>query len=233
MKYIACIAPLILPVVFWAAYHYYKDRHLPEPLGNLLFSFVLGVAAAYLGKLLYGALDLVGLRYDALALAQSSLLGVFAYAVFAIGIIEELAKLIPFVLIVLRFKAFDEPIDGIIYASFIALGFATVENIQYLPYLTTAENIARGLASPLVHIMFASIWGYHIGMAFLAGKSLPVTIVVAIGVTAFLHGVYDFVVLAMPAPALPAAALLILMIWIWRMSLIGRLHATALSEKYQ
>jgi RsiW-degrading membrane proteinase PrsW (M82 family) len=227
MQYVACAAPLLLPIVFWAAYHYYKDRHLPEPLGNLFLAFLLGVASAYLAKLMYSALDLVGLRYDALQLANSSYPGVFAYAVFAIGIIEELAKLIPFWLVVLRLKAFDEPIDGIIYASFIALGFAVVENIQYLPFLTTTENIARGLAGPLVHIMFASIWGYHIGMAFLRKTSLLSTTVVAIAITALLHGVYDFVVLALPGPALPAAALLILAIWIWRMRLIRDLHAAS------
>lgn len=224
MRVIVCIAPLLLPVLFWAGYHYYKDRHLPEPLGNLLLAFVLGIASAYLARLMYGALGLAGLRYDALELARSSLAGMFAYAVLAIGIIEEVAKLVPFLLVVLRFRAFDERIDGIIYASFIALGFATVENVQYLPFLTTAESIARGLAGPLVHIMFASVWGYHVGLAYLQKKALPATVIVAVGVTALLHGVYDFVVLAMPPPALPVAALLILAIWIWRMSLIGRLQ---------
>jgi RsiW-degrading membrane proteinase PrsW (M82 family) len=231
MNYIACIAPLLLPVLFWASYHYHKDRYLPEPVGHLLLSFFLGIAAAYLGKLFYVSLDLVGLRFDALVLAETSMLALLAYAVLVIGVVEEIAKLIPFLLVVLRFKKFDEPIDGIIYASFIALGFATVENIGYLPLLTTAENMARGFAGPLVHIMFASIWGYHIGMTFIRGKSLLPTIVAAVGVTILLHGIYDFVVLAFPAPALPIAAVLILAIWIWRMRLIRNLHAATLDRK--
>jgi RsiW-degrading membrane proteinase PrsW (M82 family) len=49
-------------------------------------------------------------------------------------------------LIVLRFRSFDEPFDGIIYASFIALCYATTENVQYLQYLTPIEAIARGFA---------------------------------------------------------------------------------------
>lgn len=78
-----------------------------------------------------------------------------AYAIFAIGPIEEFSKLLPFVVIVLRLKAFDEPMDGIIYASFIALGYAASENLYYLQFLTPWEAAARGFAGPVVHILFA------------------------------------------------------------------------------
>jgi len=37
----------------------------------------------------------------------------------AVGPIEEISKLLLFVLVVLRLKGSDEPLDGIIYASFI------------------------------------------------------------------------------------------------------------------
>ena len=42
------ILPVVGPAVFWAAYHYHKDRDLPEPPGNLLLCFVLGIIAAAL-----------------------------------------------------------------------------------------------------------------------------------------------------------------------------------------
>jgi RsiW-degrading membrane proteinase PrsW (M82 family) len=93
--------------------------------------------------------------------------GLLIYALFAIGPIEDLAKLLPFVLIILRLSEFDEPIDGIIYASFIALGFSAVENYFYLDYVSNLEAIARGFAGPVIHIVLASIWGHYIGMAYL------------------------------------------------------------------
>lgn len=217
--------PVVLPVLFWAGFHYYKDRHLPEPPGNLALCFLLGVGSFYIGRYLYQALGLIGLRFDAYLLAETNSAGLFAYAVLVIGVVEELAKLLPFVLVVLRFRAFDEPIDGIIYASFIALGFAAVENIEYLQYLTYREAIARGFAGPLVHIMFASIWAYRIGRAHLRHGSVLKAGVVWFAVAAALHGVYDFVVIALPPPALPVSALLILAIWVWRMSVIRDLHA--------
>ena len=87
------------------------------------------------------------LRFNAFALAQDNLPGLFAYAVLAIGVIEEAVKMIPFLLVVVRFREFDEPIDGIIYASFIALGFATMENIQYL----------HGAAGPVHDVDLAAV----------------------------------------------------------------------------
>jgi RsiW-degrading membrane proteinase PrsW (M82 family) len=149
------------------------------------------------------------------------------YALLAIGPIEELAKLVPFLLVIRRFREFDEPIDGIIYASFIALGFAAVENIFYFQHITKTEAIARGFAGPVVHIVFASVWGYYVGRACIAGRRLATATLASLGVTALLHGLYDYLVIAMSRFALPLAAALVLALWIWRMYLFRDLHAEA------
>ena len=105
------LLPIAAPVLFWAVYHYHKDRHLPEPLGNLLLAFGLGMLAVGVSMAMYQALGLTGLRFDAGALADDNPLGLFAYAVLVIGPIEETAKLLPFLVVVLRFRDFDEPLD--------------------------------------------------------------------------------------------------------------------------
>ncbi|MCP4045965.1 MAG: PrsW family intramembrane metalloprotease, partial [Gammaproteobacteria bacterium] len=206
--------------MFWAGYHYYKDQHLPEPISHLLLAFGLGIGSFWLGLLGYEALGLLNLRYDAYHLAETNLPGLITYAILGIGLIEELAKMIPFVLFIIHWKSFNEPIDGIIYASFIALGFAAVENFQYLQFATNAEAWARGIAGPVIHIVFASIWGYYIGRAFLCRRNLTPVILVSAAGTAILHGVYDILVIAWPMSALPQAAFLIAAIWIWRLKLI-------------
>jgi RsiW-degrading membrane proteinase PrsW (M82 family) len=221
------ILPVLVPALFWAAYHYHKDRHLPEPIGNLLLCFALGVAAAGLSHVMYTALGPIGLRYDAFALADSNPVGLFFYAVLAIGPIEEVAKLLPFLIIVLRFRSFDEPIDGIIYASFIGLGYAATENVQYLQYLTPIEAIARGFAGPVVHIVFASIWGHRIASAKFARRSVPRAAMSGLALAALLHGLYDFAVLQSPGYSLPLAALLIVSIWLWRLKVLRDLHLRA------
>ena len=219
--------PIILPVVFWSIYHYHKDRHLPEPPVNLLLCFGFGVLAAGLSKALYIGLGPVGLRFDASLLADTSTLGLLAYSLLAIGPIEELAKFVPFLIFVRRFRAFDEPLDGIIYASFIALGYATVENLYYLDFLTPLEAAARGFAGPIVHILFASIWGFSIGCAHIAGRSVWFAAARGFAIAAGLHGLYDFAVLQISMNALPIAASIILAIWIWRLKLMRTLHEEA------
>lgn len=218
---------MVAPTGFWFAYHLYKDRHRPEPALNILLTYLLGIAAGWIGLHLYGALELLDLRYDAYALAEHSSVALFAYAVLVIGPVEELVKFLPFWLVGIRFHDFDEPVDGIIYASFVALGFATYENFLYLDYVQGAELLARGFAAPLVHVMFASIWGYSCSRAQARGTSLPVAAAVGLATAAFLHGLYDFIMIGLPPWCRPVSALLILAIWIWRMHLIRRLTAKA------
>jgi RsiW-degrading membrane proteinase PrsW (M82 family) len=221
---------VLVPVLFWAGYHYHKDRHLPEPPGNLLLCFGLGIVAAAISKGLYIGLEPLGLRLDAVALADQDGFALFAYAMLAIGPIEEFAKLLPFVIVVMRFKALDEPLDGIIYASFIALGYATVENYYYLDFLTGFEAIARGFAGPVIHILFASIWAHWITQAWLRKQSLIQPAMLGFLLAAGLHGLYDFLVLRYPVSALPIGAALIVSIWLWRLQLMHRLHEHAVRD---
>lgn len=224
------LLPVIVPVLFWAGYHYHKDRHLPEPAGHLLLSFVLGGLAALLAKGLYVSLGYLNLRYDAFELAATNLPGLFAYALLAIGPIEEISKLLPFLIIMLRFREFDEPMDGIIYASFIGLGFAAAENLYYLQFLTPIEAVARGFASPVVHMAFASIWGYRIGVAYVAGRPLIAAIAQGLLIAAVLHGIYDFIALQRPVFGLPIAAAIIVSIWVWRLLLLRKMHDQAVNS---
>ena len=227
MSYGLMLLPVLLPILFWGFYHYHKDRHLPEPPGHLLLAFGLGLLSAGLSRALYVALGWASLRYDALALADGNTLGLFAYSMLAIGPVEEFAKMLPFLVLVLRLPEMDEPIDGIIYASFVALGYAAVENVMYLDYLTPAEAAARGFAGPVVHMLFASIWGYTIGCAHLRGESILPGMAGGFLVAAGLHGLYDFIVLQQSLSALPIAAIMIVVGWIWRLRLLRALHAKA------
>lgn len=228
MQQALIILPILVPVIFWAAYHYHKDRHLPEPARNLFLCFVLGIGSAGLSKLMYIGLEPLGLRYDAVALAIDNPLGLLVFALLAIGPIEEAAKMLPFVLIVLRFKAFDERLDGIIYASFIGLGYAAAENVHYADFLTPLAATARGFASPVIHILFASIWAHSVTRAWQDGSNIILPAVLGFLLSASLHGIYDFLILLAPQSALPIAASMIIGIWIWRLFLMRRLHQEAI-----
>jgi RsiW-degrading membrane proteinase PrsW (M82 family) len=231
MGQLLAIVPIAVPVLFWAAYHYHKDRHLPEPPGNLVLTFLLGMLAAAISAGLYEGLGMIGLRHDAGYLADTNAWALLAYTVLVIGPVEEAAKLLPFLVVVLRFRELDEPMDGIIYASFIGLGYAAVENWQYLEYLTTLEAIARGFASPVIHILFASVWGHWVAQAHIEGRSIVATTLVSTATAAALHGIYDFIVILNPRFALPVAALMIAAIWLWRLWVLRSLQQDASQDR--
>ncbi len=227
MSYGLQLLPVLLPILFWGIYHYHKDRHLPEPVSSLVLAFGLGLLSAALSRALYTALGWASLRYDAIALADGNTPGLLAYSMLAIGPVEELAKMLPFMILVLWHRQMDEPIDGIIYASFVALGYAAVENVIYLDFLTPLEAAARGFAGPVVHILFASIWGFTIGCARIRGEPLLPAMGSGFLVAAGLHGFYDFIVLQQSLNALPIAAVLMAGVWIWRLRLLRVLQQSA------
>lgn len=117
----------------------------------------------------------------------------FLYCVFGIGVIEELVKLIPF-LLVLRFtKIIKEPIDYIMYASLSALGFAFVENCLYFDKASVNIIHSRALTASVAHMIFSSIIAYGIVLAKFRYKKNPFLIgLLAFFIAAFAHGFYDF-----------------------------------------
>jgi len=218
----AFLVGIIAPVAFWLAYFYYKDRLQPEPLPLILKSYGLGIAAGLLSLGIFDLLIAAGLPEAETFLVQGSPIQALGYCFLAIGLLEEVLKFLPFWLFCLRFKEFDEEIDGIIYSSAVALGFASFENLLLLRHLHGFELYARAFTSPLVHTIFASIWGHACARARIRGKSLAASALVGLALAAIVHGLYDFVAIRLNY-TLPAAAI-ILVVWVWRLALTQRLQ---------
>lgn len=208
------ISTVVAPALFWIVYFYYKDRFQPEPFRNIALTFFLGVSTAFLCQRFLTVFPSLGTTLSYSGLWEGNRLQFLLYSIFINGFIEELFKFLPFLLIVLRFRSFEEQTDGIIYASGIALGFASYENFGYLPHLAGLELVGRAFASPLTHTIFASIWGYPVGKAYLARRSLWKTSVWALSVAALCHGLFNFFTMSSSLRIL--SSLLILGVWIWR-----------------
>jgi RsiW-degrading membrane proteinase PrsW (M82 family) len=209
---------ILAPAFFWIGYFYYQDRFQPEPLKIIGTAYLLGLAAAFACLKFYGLLEVLGIPYDPSIMILSSKVRFLLYSITITGLVEELFKFIPFLLIILFLKTLDEKTDGIIYASTVALGFASFENIGYLPYMEGFELFGRAFASPLTHTIFSSLWGYSVGMARLRGTSVVKASFQGIAVAALCHGVFNF--LTMDTYLRIVSSILILIIWIWRIRLL-------------
>jgi len=215
------VAVILAPAAFWLVYHYFKDRDRPEPLALLLTTYVAGIAAGALCLGAFERLNGLGLRAE----PEDGAVPFFLYCVLVVGLVEESAKLAPVWLLCMRWRHFDEPVDGMVYASVAALGFASFENYQYMQFLDGAPMLARAVASPLTHAVFASMWGYALGRARYAGAPAWRSVIPALLCAALAHGVYDFVAVGAHVAFRPVTAVIVLALWIWRMRAFRRLQA--------
>ena len=144
------------------------DRWEPEPRSLLILSVAWGAIAAV------GIALLVDIGITVLfGVADSPLRDAFT-AVVQAPIVEEFAKgLGVYLIFATARRAFDGPVDGIVYGALVGAGFAFTENIQYFAISfieggiadTTATFFLRGILSPFAHVMFTSLTGFALGLA--------------------------------------------------------------------
>ena len=153
------------------------DRWEPEPRGILAFGFLWGAAASVAIALVVGVG--VDMAIDALGGAGPGY-DFFSAAIQA-PIVEESAKALGLLLVFwFARKHFDSPVDGIVYAAWIAGGFAFTENILYFGVELVNSGgfsgsvfsilLMRGIMSPFAHVMFTAATGVMLGIAASRGS---------------------------------------------------------------
>jgi protease PrsW len=147
------------PALFWVWYFYMRDRCRSESPTWLFRLFVLGMAVIPPVALIEGAFDVQSLSSMILSVTVAP-------------IVEELAKFSVVYLTVYRDHALNDPMDGIVYSTTAALGFAALENFFYvfgayqeLLVLPFELSIVRALLSVPGHALISSMWGYALGQA--------------------------------------------------------------------
>ena len=126
----------------------------------------------------------------------------FFYAFVISGFLQEVTKFLCLYLIIWKHKEFDQYIDGIIYAVFISLGFALMENLGHilLPYLFDldfyqAVGIAftRFFIDVPAHLFFGVIMGYFFACAKFSEQSQSKKMLCfSLCIPLLLNGIYNF-----------------------------------------
>lgn len=194
----------------WYRYLTWLDSLEREGRGWELGVFLLGCVCTFLvfplQDLIVPALDL---RLDGSATND------WWYCVIAIGLVEEVVKLIPLLLIVLFTKQADEPFDLILYGSISALGFAFIENTMYLSETSLYAVGGRVLYASVAHMFFTSIIAYCMAMARHYGKPIILGIGAGLVLAAFAHGFYNFWLMAADRPAVLTTVFFLANIHLW------------------
>jgi len=133
------------------------DRVEPEPRIHVVNALLWGMGPSVLVSVLVNT-------------SVSNFFGEDIAAVVSAPIIEELAKVSGIVLFARR-NLVNSALDGVIYAGYISLGFAAVENVIYysnagsVGYLLSTF-VMRGLLAPFAHPFFTMWAGLFIGKAY-------------------------------------------------------------------
>lgn len=187
------LAAALLPAILLAIYIWYRDPH-KEPFQWLLRAFLMGVIISFpvvyvetfFNNLLFGGAE------------PTTLFGSTLKAFIVAALPEESAKLFALWLILHNNKHFDEHFDGIVYAVFVSLGFAAIENVGYVfmsgeAWASTA--IVRALLAVPGHYAFAILMGYYYALYFFVEKS-PKNAASILFMPILAHGVYDAIAMS-------------------------------------
>src|SRR5258708_6888244 len=181
------LALAIAPGIAICLFIYSLNKYGKGSLSALVISFLLGMAGTLPPLLLQ---SLAGDVRD--EPSRHSVLSYAWYAFIIVALSEEGSKFLLLRWYAYPKKSFNEPFDGIVYAVMIGMGFATVENIEYVRQFGLETGISRFFLAVPAHASFAILMGYNVGWAkfepersrWLMWKGLLIAVV--------LHGSFDF-----------------------------------------
>jgi len=199
---------LLFSTGFWFWLVRRKDRFAPEPFWFLCKIMLLGGVISIIPS---GVLNSLVVDQHETAIFTSLWQNCF------VGLNEELWKLLATVYLIKNHHHFDEPVDGLIYAATVALGFAAIENIEYISRHGLGVLALRHFTSVPGHLAFAMLWGYGLTLAkFKHPERHWVRVIWPYYlVAALFHGIYNFSLGVFPA-GLNIVVAMILVVGLYR-----------------
>ena len=189
MEYWTYALAALAPSLFWLWVIRHRDDFEPEPKIAVFTVFGLGFVSAVLVLQLRGTIDAWFLpdgpeewrdRVDAFLITAP---------------FEELAKGSAFLIGAWwRRHLLNEPLDGIVYGTAAALGFASFENFIYLRWNGDYEILLfRAFTSTLLHVGCSGLLGYFLGLLHFRHWSFaPWLVTAGVAASVLPHGLYDY-----------------------------------------
>ena len=189
----------IAPALAFCGYVIHKDRFNKEPKWLMLLAFGFGVFSVFPA----GISSVMGSQmFD----VSGSFINTGLYAFLVVALSEEFAKFFFLRYILFKREEFNEPLDGVVYAVMIGMGFASFENILYVAEGGWSVAIMRMITAVPAHAIFAVIMGYYIGLAKFDLTHRNEFIKKGLIYPILLHGAYDFFLLQKNMSALSLLA---------------------------
>ncbi len=177
------------PVAILAFYIYYRDKYEKEPIWMLIKAILAG--AIIVIPILFVE-QYISAHVERFTGETAAFLDAFGVASFT----EEIFKWLAVILIFFGSRHFNERFDGIVYAAFVSLGFALVENILYVYGSQSAQvGYMRAITAVPAHALFGVVMGYRFGLAKFLPDRKMFNLFMAFFMPFLLHGIYDFLLM--------------------------------------
>lgn len=183
----------ITPGIALALIIYFTDRYDREPLHLLIKLFVIGALSIIPVMFIERVLDNMNIWNGHLAALYTSFI--------VAGLTEEWAKRWVVLKVAYHHPAFNEKLDGIVYAVMVSLGFATVENVLYVVFRYAhipTIGFQRAIFSVPAHMLFAITMGYYLSLAKYTHNDLQKKhyLRLSLYIPIVLHGIYNYILMA-------------------------------------
>ena len=155
------VVAALAPAVALAVFIFIKDRVEKEPIGLLLLLLLSGVLIIPPVIIVGTVLETVSeIAFAVLPETGMTIRLYYANDAFInVALVEEGLKWLALIIITKRNKNFNSLFDGIIYATFVSLGFGGAENILYCVQNGWSTAIVRAILSVPGHTFFGVIMG--------------------------------------------------------------------------
>ncbi len=187
------IAAAVIPALYLLRFIYKHDSLEREPVGLLLSLVLLGVISTEIAIVL----ERLGYMVADALWYEDSLIYMLVTNFLIVGLAEELAKYVLLKKRTWNNPAFNCSFDGVVYATFVSLGFALWENINYVLMYGFETALIRAITAVPGHTCFGIFMGAWYGAAKRldnagdhAGAKHYRRLSVIIPM--LLHGAYDF-----------------------------------------
>lgn len=190
---LTAIANGLIPIFLWLWFWLREDRAHPEPRRLIVFAFLAGLVTV--------AVVIPIENYVATLLKDQTI----TFSIWSF--IEETAKYLAALAVVLWRREDDEPIDVVIYMIVVALGFAAAENMLFLlsPLAgsTLLQTVITGnlrfIGATLLHVLSSATVGVVLALAFYSSPTIKtLSAVVGVILASILHAAFNFFILHQP-----------------------------------
>ena len=183
----------ILPAVFLLVKIYKADRIEKEPIGLLLSLVIIGIFSTSVAV----ALETLGKTILSMYFVEGSTVYNIIMYFGVVAFSEEGSKYVLLKSRTWKNRNFNCRYDGVVYATFVSLGFALWENIGYVASYGFSTALVRAVTAVPGHACFGVFMGVWYGTAKMYEargeyEKSKAARVKSLLLAVFMHGSYDF-----------------------------------------